>query len=42
DADGARGRQGSSAKVALPDGWLDDPEDDMVAAAGADAMNSGG
>lgn len=32
DADGARGRQGSPGKVALPDGWLDDPEsfDDAV------------
>jgi nifR3 family TIM-barrel protein len=27
DADGPRGRQGSPGKVALPDGWLDDPED---------------
>ena len=41
DADGARGRQGSPAKVALPDGWLDDPEDDAVPA-GADIMHSGG
>ncbi|MEL4153845.1 tRNA dihydrouridine synthase DusB [Corynebacterium bovis] len=42
DADGARGRQGSPAKVALPEGWLDDPEDAMVPSAGADAENSGG
>ena len=41
DADGARGRQGSPSKVALPDGWLDDPEDDRVPVA-ADIMNSGG
>ncbi len=41
DADGARGRQGSPAKVALPDGWLEDPEDDTVPTA-ADIMNSGG
>ncbi|WJZ18772.1 putative tRNA-dihydrouridine synthase [Corynebacterium guangdongense] len=42
DADGARGRKGSPAKVALPDGWLNDPEDDAVAEAGAELMNSGG
>lgn len=42
DAEGPRGRQGSSAKVALPDGWLDDPQDEMVPSAGAEAMNSGG
>lgn len=41
DASGARGRQGSPAKVALPDGWLDDPEDITVPHA-ADIMNSGG
>ena len=41
DADGARGRQGSPSKVALPDGWLDDPEDECVPVA-ADIMNSGG
>lgn len=41
DADGARGRQGSPAKVALPEGWLDDPEDDTVPE-GADIMHSGG
>lgn len=41
DADGARGRQGSPGKVALPDGWLDDPEDEAVPA-GADIMHSGG
>ena len=41
DADGVRGRQGSPSKVALPDGWLDDPEDDCVPVA-ADIMNSGG
>ncbi|UQV54533.1 tRNA dihydrouridine synthase DusB [Corynebacterium pseudodiphtheriticum] len=42
DADGARGRQGSPSKVALPDGWLDDPQDDARALAGAEAINSGG
>lgn len=41
DSDGARGRQGSPAKVALPDGWLDDPEDDAVPE-GAEIMHSGG
>ncbi|MBP3089202.1 tRNA dihydrouridine synthase DusB [Corynebacterium sp. sy017] len=41
DADGARGRQGSPAKVLLPEGWLDDPEDDRVPE-GADIMHSGG
>ncbi|MEU1429450.1 tRNA dihydrouridine synthase DusB [Nocardia sp. NPDC005746] len=42
DALGPRGRQGSpQAKVALPDGWLDDPEDATVPAA-ADVMHSGG
>lgn len=41
DADGARGRQGSPAKVLLPEGWLDDPEDDTVPD-GAEIMHSGG
>ncbi|MEJ2888636.1 tRNA dihydrouridine synthase DusB [Actinomycetospora aeridis] len=41
DADGPRGRQGSPAHVTLPEGWLDDPEDDTVPAA-ADVMHSGG
>lgn len=41
DADGARGRQGSAAKVQLPDGWLDDPEDESVPQ-GAEIMHSGG
>lgn len=40
-ATGPRGRQGSAAKVALPDGWLDDP-DDCAVPAGADIMHSGG
>ena len=40
-AHGARGRQGSPGTVSLPDGWLDDPDDDTVPA-GADVMNSGG
>ncbi|WBT08320.1 tRNA dihydrouridine synthase DusB [Corynebacterium sp. SCR221107] len=41
DADGARGRQGSPAKVLLPEGWLDDPEDATVPE-GAELMHSGG
>ncbi|QBJ97295.1 tRNA dihydrouridine synthase DusB [Rhodococcus sp. ABRD24] len=41
DAEGPRGRQGSPGVVALPDGWLDDPEDTLVPA-GADIMHSGG
>lgn len=40
-ADEARGRKGSSAKVVLPEGWLDDPEDDAVPV-GAEIENSGG
>ncbi|GAB3945509.1 tRNA dihydrouridine synthase DusB [Corynebacterium tapiri] len=42
DADAPRGRQGSPAKVALPDGWLDDPEDDAHVLDGGDAFHSGG
>lgn len=41
DAEGPRGRQGSPGTVALPDGWLDDP-DDLFVPEGADAMHSGG
>jgi hypothetical protein len=41
DAEGPRGRQGSPAKVVLPEGWLDDPEDATVPA-GAEMMHSGG
>lgn len=41
DSDGARGRKGSPGKVMLPEGWLDDPEDDTVPE-GADMMHSGG
>ena len=40
-AGGPRGRQGSPAAVSLPEGWLDDPDDDTVPA-GADVMHSGG
>lgn len=40
-AGGPRGRQGSPARVALPDGWLNDP-DDCTVPAGADTMHSGG
>ena len=41
DGHGPRGRQGSPAAVALPQGWLDDPDDDAVPA-GAEIMHSGG
>ncbi|GAA4489530.1 tRNA dihydrouridine synthase DusB [Rhodococcus olei] len=41
DAEGPRGRQGSPGTVALPEGWLDDPDDCLVPA-GADIMHSGG
>ena len=41
DAEGPRGRQGSPGKVALPHGWLDDPDDGTVPTA-ADVMHSGG
>lgn len=41
DAEGPRGRQGSPSTVALPEGWLDDPEDTCVPV-GADIMHSGG
>ena len=40
-ATGPRGRQGSAASVALPEGWLTDPDDCVVPAA-ADVMHSGG
>ncbi|MBV8929868.1 MAG: tRNA dihydrouridine synthase DusB [Mycobacteriaceae bacterium] len=40
-ATGPRGRQGSPAAVALPAGWLADP-DDCTVPAGADVMHSGG
>lgn len=40
-AAGPRGRQGSPASVTLPEGWLDDPDDDAVPA-GAEIMHSGG
>jgi nifR3 family TIM-barrel protein len=40
-ATGPRGRQGSPASVALPEGWLADP-DDCTVPAGADVMHSGG
>ncbi|AZP82472.1 tRNA dihydrouridine synthase DusB [Mycobacterium avium] len=41
EATGPRGRQGSPARVVLPEGWLDDP-DDCTVPAGADIMHSGG
>ncbi|MGD1241111.1 tRNA dihydrouridine synthase DusB [Mycobacterium seoulense] len=40
-ASGPRGRQGSPARVALPEGWLSDPDDCSVPA-GADVIHSGG
>ena len=40
-ATGPRGRQGSPARVALPEGWLTDP-DDCTVPAGAEVMGSGG
>lgn len=40
-ATGPRGRQGSPARVSLPEGWLTDP-DDCTVPAGADVMHSGG
>jgi nifR3 family TIM-barrel protein len=40
-ANGPRGRQGSPASVALPEGWLTDP-DDCTVPTGADVMHSGG
>jgi nifR3 family TIM-barrel protein len=40
-AGGPRGRQGSPASVALPEGWLTDP-DDCTVPMGADVMHSGG
>ncbi|WP_020105019.1 tRNA dihydrouridine synthase DusB [Nocardia sp. 348MFTsu5.1] len=41
DAHGPRGRQGSPSAVALPEGWLDDPDDEAVPD-GAEVMHSGG
>lgn len=41
EATGPRGRQGAPARVVLPEGWLDDP-DDCTVPAGADVMHSGG
>jgi tRNA-dihydrouridine synthase len=40
-ATGPRGRQGSPARVTLPEGWLAD-RDDCTVPAGADIMHSGG
>lgn len=39
-ATGPRGRQGSATAVALPEGWLTDP-DDCTVPAGAEVMHSG-
>jgi nifR3 family TIM-barrel protein len=41
EAEGPRGRQGSPARVVLPENWLADPEDATVPA-GAELMHSGG
>lgn len=41
EADGPRGRQGSPGRVALPEGWLDDPQD-VTVPAGAELAHSGG
>jgi len=41
EGEGPRGRQGSPAKVTLPHGWLDDPDDRSVPE-GAGLMHSGG
>ncbi|HEY8373251.1 MAG TPA: tRNA dihydrouridine synthase DusB [Pseudonocardiaceae bacterium] len=41
DAEGPRGRQGSPARVVLPEGWLDDP-DDLTVPVGAELAESGG
>jgi nifR3 family TIM-barrel protein len=40
-ADGPRGRQGSAGRVALPQGWLDDPLD-LAIPADAELADSGG
>ncbi|MGO3361098.1 MAG: tRNA dihydrouridine synthase DusB [Corynebacterium sp.] len=43
DSDGARGRQGSPGKVSLPDGWLDDPQEEFAGVPEVeDAANNGG
>jgi len=42
DGHGPRGRQGSPAAVALPEGWLDDPEDDAVPIGADEHGGSGG
>lgn len=41
DAEGPRGRQGSPGRVALPEGWLDDPQN-VTVPAGAELAHSGG
>ncbi|WP_055482291.1 tRNA dihydrouridine synthase DusB [Sphaerimonospora mesophila] len=41
-ADGPRGKSGERTKVALPHGWLDDPEDMTVPGAEAEDATSGG
>ncbi|WP_230985004.1 tRNA dihydrouridine synthase DusB [Microbispora oryzae] len=42
EADGPRGKSGERSKVALPHGWLDDPDDTAVPGAGAEDATSGG
>jgi nifR3 family TIM-barrel protein len=41
-ADGPRGKSGERAKVALPHGWLDDPDETAVLGADAEDATSGG
>ena len=41
-ADGPRGRTAGSNRVALPDGWLDDPDDCAGVSADAELDTSGG
>ncbi|MBV9313547.1 MAG: tRNA dihydrouridine synthase DusB [Pseudonocardia sp.] len=41
DAQGPRGRQGSPGRVSLPEGWLDDADDETVPG-GAELADSGG
>ncbi|WP_239103419.1 tRNA dihydrouridine synthase DusB [Microbispora corallina] len=42
EADGPRGKSGERDKVALPHGWLDDPDDTTVPGADAEDATSGG
>jgi nifR3 family TIM-barrel protein len=42
EADGPRGKSGERSKVALPHGWLDDPDEMAVPGADAEDATSGG